>query len=117
ELNAPVIYGYDAVPDSNGAIRLVVDLREDPGTGLEYHIREFELNDAGFTPGPLLASAPVVVGGENDPPDWSSVSLSSGRPCPLCESVPNELDFRAMWIDFSQGGVAKVFSSERKANG
>jgi hypothetical protein len=78
-------------------------------------MREFVLDGSGFHPGKLLNAAPVVAGGENDPPDWGSVSLSPGRPCPLCESVPNELVFRAMWVDFSQGGTPKVFSSLRNA--
>lgn len=117
DLLAPVVYGYDAVPDSGGAIRLIVDLREEVLTGLEYHIREFELNGSGFHPGPMLTSSPVLAGGENDPPDWASVSISSGRACPLCNDPANELVFRVMWIDFSQGGVPKVFSSVRNATG
>ena len=115
DLNSLVIYGFDAAPDTNGAIRLLVDLREDTGTGVEYHLREFVLNATGFHAGPILNSAPVLVGGENDPPDWGSVSLSPGRTCPLCASVPNELVFRAMWVDFSQGGTPKVLSSLRNA--
>jgi len=117
DLTAPVIYGFDAAPDSGGAIRLIVDLREEVLTGLEYHIREFELNESGFHSGPMLTSAPVLIGGENDPPDWSSVSISSGRRCPLCTDPANELVFRVMWVDFSQGGVPKVFSTVRNATG
>ena len=115
DLTALAIYGFDAAPDTNGAIRLIVDLREDAGPGLEYHLREFVLDDTGFHAGLLLNSAPVLVGGENDPPDWQSVSLSSGRACPLCASVPNELVFRVMWVDFSQSGPPKLLSSRRDA--
>ena len=116
DLTSPAIYGYDAAPDTGGAVRLLVDLREDTGTGVEYHLREFVLNSSGFHQGKLLDSAPVLAGGENDPPDWSGVSLSSGRPCPECESIPNELVFRAMWIDFTQGGQPKVLSSLRTSS-
>jgi len=115
DLNALVISGFDAAPDTNGAIRLIVDLREDAGSGPEYHLREFVLDATGFHPGLLLDSAPVIVGGENDPPDWGSVSLSPGRTCPLCASVANELVFRVMWVDFTQGGTPKVLSSLRNA--
>jgi len=115
DLNSLLFHGFDAAPDTNGAIRLIVDLREDTGTGLEYHLREFVLNATGFHPGLLLNAAPVLAGGENDPPDWESVSLSPGRTCPLCASVANELVFRVMWVDFSQGGAPKLLSSLRNA--
>jgi len=115
DLNSLAVYGFDAAPDTNGAFRLILNLREDTGAGLEYHLREFVLNDSGFHPGLLLNSAPVLAGGENDPPDWDSVSLSSGRGCPLCASVLNELVFRVMWVDFSQSGPPKLLSSRRDA--
>lgn len=116
-LNAPAIYGFDAAPDTNNAVRLIVNLREDVGGQLEYHIREFTWNATGFHPGLLLDSAPVVAGAENDPPDWSSVTISSGRTCPICASPLYDQVFRVIWIDFTQSGTPKVFSSQRTMAG
>ena len=52
DLTATAFYGFDAAPDTNGAVRLVAILREDVGTQcsqLEDHIQELVLNDSGFT--------------------------------------------------------------------
>jgi hypothetical protein len=117
QLNALAIYGFDAAPDTSGAVRLIVNLREDVSGLSEYHIREFTWNDTGFHSGLLLDSAPVVAGAENNPPDWSNVSISSGRSCPICVSPLYDLVFRVIWIDFTQSGAPKVLSSQRTMAG
>lgn len=118
DLTATAFYSFAAVPDTNGAVRLVAIMRESPdGTQLEDHIRELTWNATGFHPGPLLNTAPVVAGAENDPPDWSNVGFASGHACPLCVGPLNDLVFRAMWVDYSQTGAPRVYSSLRTAAG
>lgn len=118
DLTATGFYSFDAAPDTNGAVRLIAIMRESPdGTLLEDHIRELEWNATGFHPGTIVNSAPVVAGTGDEPPDWSSVTLASGHQCPLCVGPANDLVFRTLWIDFSQGGAARVYSSLRTAAG
>jgi hypothetical protein len=116
DLTATAIYGYDAAPDTNGAVRVVAILREtDPS--FEYHIREYTYDSAGFHPKLLINSAPVVVGGENDPPDWSGVAIASALACPICANPLYDFVYRVFWIDFTQGGTPKVLSSVRTKDG
>lgn len=116
DLAATAIYGFDAVPDTSGAVRLVVNLRESE-TPAEYHLREFTWNGTGFHAQALINSAPVVAGAENEPPDWSNVAIASGHDCPPCASPINDLVFRVLWVDFSQSGAPKVLSRLRTAAG
>ncbi|MEP7027444.1 MAG: FlgD immunoglobulin-like domain containing protein [Candidatus Eisenbacteria bacterium] len=117
-LTANAFFSFSAAPDTNGAVRLVAIVRESPdGTLLEDHIRELTWNATGFHPGPLLNSAPVVQGGTSDPPDWSNVAIASGHACPRCAGPANDLVFRALWVDYSQTGAPRVYSSLRTAAG
>jgi hypothetical protein len=120
DLIATGFYGFDAAPDTNGAVRLVTIMRETDliqGTQIDDHIRELVWNDSGFHPGALINSSPVLAGGESLPPDWSGVAISSGHECPICVGPANDLVFRTLWIDFSQSGAPKVLSALHTASG
>ena len=117
DLSALAFFSFDAAPDTNGAVRLIAIAREAVGSTSEFHIREFTWDAGGFRRGPLLNSAPVLAGGENDPPDWSNVAIASGHACPICVSPINDLIFRVLWVDQSQSGTPKVLSSLRTASG
>jgi hypothetical protein len=113
--SAQGVYAQAAAPDTNGAVRLFVLVREGSGT-LEDRIREFEWNaDAGFVPGEIYTSVPVATGGGNEPPAWTGLALATTGPCPGCPQ--SELPrYRFFYVDFGSGGTPSVYSVERTAD-
>ncbi len=104
------IYGFDAAPDTSGAVRVMAFVRETDVNGLEDHVRELVWNESGFHEGPSVSAFPVVLGAEGEPPSWSGISLAVGRACPACASPLADREFRASWLDFTDTGDAHVFT-------
>ncbi|MGH7726604.1 MAG: FlgD immunoglobulin-like domain containing protein [Candidatus Eiseniibacteriota bacterium] len=112
---AQAIYEQSAVPDTNGAIRLVAIVREETAQlEREDHVRELVWNANGFTAGEILTTLPVLKGTGTEPPDWRGVSLGTSAPCASC--LPSTVvNYRALWVDLTPGGPPDVFSRLRTA--
>jgi len=107
------IYGFDAAPDTGGAVRVMAFVRETDVNGLGDHVRELVWNDAGFHEGTSVSTFPVVTGAENEPPSWSGLSIAVGRACPACASQLSDREFRVSWLDLTQSGQARLFTTLR----
>lgn len=109
---AEAVYEHAAAPDTSGAVRLMVMLRENDLVTREDHLRELLWNDSGFRPSTILATLPVVKGTGNEAPDWRSLGLFEGGPCAACPpGSPSR--YRVFWVDLTPGGAPKLLSSER----
>jgi len=108
---ATAVNGFDAAPDTNGAVRVIAFVREPSVNGPEDHVRELVWNAAGFTEGPIVTTQPVLA--TADPPQWSGITIAEGRACPACAGPANDRIYRIAWVDFSNGSLGRVFTSLR----
>lgn len=117
QLVSTAIFDHAAQPDTAGAARLVVTIRDETENGPEDRIREYTWDATGFHPGPIVYQAAVVKGGGNEPPDWRSLGLAASSLCAPCIPVALPPLYRVFWTDFSAGSPPRVLSSERTALG
>ena len=116
-LVAEGFFEHAAAPDTNGALRVAMMLRDSTGGTREDRIQEYEWNATGFHAGLIIDFEPAPPPGGTEVPDWRGLSIALwGGSCPTCGPAPLPR-YRVFWADFSQPSAPIVISSARDQGG